>query len=241
MNDVRATTGAAVLLLLEAELREELVDRPAVRADSLEALQRDLPRDLGMVRDERLVRNLRDDELVCETFGILEAERLAVGLDLVALRAQPLGPELERVGRAHPPDDGVHHPVAGLAEPRVRVLEEGDVGARVPLLVRVEEVVDGRIVLVHGLLHEPEPENAGVEVEVPGRVGRDARHVVDAVEPHVASSSSFAAARSDSCTRISWAPAAMKSSSGVSMASVSRYPHSIPADRSSPHTTSASD
>ena len=156
-----------------------------------------------MLREERLVRDLRDDELVCKAFGILEAKRLTVGLDLVALRAQPLGPELERVGRADPPDDGVDHPVSGLAGPCVRVLEEGDVRARVPLLVGVKEVVDGRVVLVHGLLHEPQPEDAGVEVDVPRSVGRDARHVVDAVEPHVASSSSFAASRSESCTRIS--------------------------------------
>src|SRR6185369_5871889 len=88
-----ARVPAARLLLLEAELGEELVDRPAVRADALEALERDLPRDLGMVRDERLVRNPRDDELVCEAFGVLEAEHVAVGLDLVALRAQPLRPE----------------------------------------------------------------------------------------------------------------------------------------------------
>ena len=36
-----------------------------------------------MVRDERLVLDVGDDELVCEPFGVLEAERLAVGLDFV--------------------------------------------------------------------------------------------------------------------------------------------------------------
>ena len=48
-------------------------------------------------------------------------------------------------------------------------------------------MVDGRVVLVHGLLHEPKPEHAGVEVDVPGRVARDARDVVDAVELHARS------------------------------------------------------
>src|SRR5439155_774419 len=45
----------AAVLLLEAERREELVARAAVRADALETLKRDLMRDLGVVRDERLV------------------------------------------------------------------------------------------------------------------------------------------------------------------------------------------
>ena len=156
--------------------------RLAVRADALEALQRYLARDLGMPRHERLVGDLRDDELVREPLGILEAERLAVRLDLVPLGAQPVRPELERVGGGDPPDDGVHHAVSGLSRPRVRVLEERDVGAGVPVLVGVEEVVDRRVVLVHGLLHEPQAEDARVEVDVPRRVGGDARHVVDAVE-----------------------------------------------------------
>src|SRR5204862_4085236 len=49
-----------------------------------------------------------------------------------------------------------------------------------------------------------------------------------------------AASRSDGRTRISRAPAAVKSSSGESIASVSRYPQSIPFAWRSPQTTSAS-
>src|SRR6266566_6015724 len=53
-------------------------------------------------------------------------------------------------------------------------------------------------------------------------------------------SSVLAACRSDSGTRISRGPAAVKSSSGESIASVSRYVQSMPAERSRPQTTSAS-
>jgi hypothetical protein len=76
------------------------------------------------------------------------------------------------------------HARARPAAPRARVLEEGDVGAGAPVLVGVEEVVDGRVVLVDRLLHEPEPEHADVEVHVSGRVARDRGDVVDAVQLH---------------------------------------------------------
>ena len=72
---------------------------------------------------------------------------------------------------------------AGSPAPRTGVLEEGDVGARTPALVRVEEVVDGRVVLVDRLLHEPQAEHPGVEVDVPRRVTGDQSDVMDAFEP----------------------------------------------------------
>ncbi len=119
-----------------------------------------------------------------EPFRVGEAERLAAALDRDALGAEPRGPEVERRVGADAPDDGVDHPGARAAGRGARVLEEGDVRACAPLLVRVEEVVDGRIVLVDRLLHEPQPEDARVEVDVAGRVAGDARDVMDAVEPH---------------------------------------------------------
>ena len=64
------------------------------------------------------------------------------------------------------------------------ILEERDVAPGRPVLVGVEEVVDGRVVLVDGLLHEPQAEDARVEVDVPRRIAGDARDVVDAVERH---------------------------------------------------------
>ena len=60
--------------------------RPAVGANALEALQRVLARDLGMVRDERRVADVRDNELVLQPLGIREPERLAVGFDPRGLR-----------------------------------------------------------------------------------------------------------------------------------------------------------
>ena len=70
---------------------------------------------------------------------------------------------------------------------RARILEERDVGARAALLVGVEEVVDGRVVLVDRLLDEPQTEHAGVEVDVPGRVAGDQGDVVDPFERIAAS------------------------------------------------------
>ena len=77
-------------------------------------------------------------------------------------------------------------PGAGPARDRARVLEERDVGAGAAELVRVEQVVDGRIVLVDGLLDHPEAQHARVEVDVAGRVAGDRRDVMDAFELHVA-------------------------------------------------------
>ena len=52
------------------------------------------------------------------------------------------------------------------------------------LRVGVEEVVDGRVVLVDGLLDQPQPQHPHVELDVGGGVTRDRRDVVDPFEPH---------------------------------------------------------
>ena len=104
----------------------------------------------------------------------------------LALAARALGPEVERLLGGDAEDDAVHHPVAGAAARRARVLEEGDVGAGAAALVGIEEVVDGRVVLVHRLLHEPQPERARIELDVRRRIAGDARDVVDSFEAHVA-------------------------------------------------------
>ena len=54
--------------------------------------------------------HVRDDELVAEALRVGERDDVSVPLHTEARR-----PEVERVGRADPPDDGVHHPGAGAA------------------------------------------------------------------------------------------------------------------------------
>src|SRR5204863_7949012 len=105
--------------------------------------------------------------------GKLEVEGFACGVAQAAFAAvegdgfgrEPVLPELDRVLRGDAEVDALHHAAAGPPRARVRVLEEGEVTAGAPLLVGVEEVVDGRIVLVDRLLDEPQAEDADVEVD----------------------------------------------------------------------------
>ena len=76
------------------------------------------------------------------------------------------------------------HPVAGATGRGARVLEEGQVHPGRAVLVAVEEVVDGRVVLVDRALDHPQAEQARVELDVPGGVAGDRSDVVDALEPH---------------------------------------------------------
>jgi hypothetical protein len=78
----------------------------------------------------------------------------------------------------------VHHARARPAAARARVLEERDVRAGRAALVGIEEVVDGRVVLVDRLLDEAQAEHARVEVDIARSVGRDRRDVVNAFESH---------------------------------------------------------
>ena len=161
--------------------------RIRVRAHAVEALQGKLARYLRMSGDERLVVCLDDRELQCKSLRIGEAEVAFVALELDPLSGQTVVPELDRVLGGDAEDDPVHHPAAGSALGGVRVLEEREIAAGAALLVGVEEVVDGRVVLVDGLLDEAETEDAGVEVDVARRVRSDAGDVVDTLEAHVRS------------------------------------------------------
>src|SRR6266511_2252845 len=136
---------------------------------------------LGVLRDQRLLAARVDEQLMLETLRIVKEERLPLALD-----AQPLGPEVERVLRADAPEDPVHHAGARMSLGRARVFEEGDIAPRAAALVGVEEVVDGRVVLVDGLLDEAQPELVRVEVDVRRCVAGDRRDVVDAFEFHTA-------------------------------------------------------
>src|SRR6266540_1353806 len=100
------------------------------------------------------------------------------------LAGESLDPEVERLLGGHPPGDRVDHPGACAPAAGVRVFEEGDVASGAPHLVGVEEVVDRGIVLVDGLLHQAQAQRAGVELDVPGSVRRDAGDVVDPLELH---------------------------------------------------------
>ena len=102
-----------------------------------------------MVGDQRLVVRLDGSDLEAQAFRILEAQRVAVALDLEPLAGEAVGPEVERFVGADPEDDRVHHAASGLAAPRLRILEERQVAARAAFLIRVEEVVNGGVVLVH--------------------------------------------------------------------------------------------
>ena len=91
-------------------------------------------------------------------FGIVETKLPSLRSAMTPSPGEARLPEVERLLRRYPPDDPVHHSGPGPAGARTGVLEEGDVGAGTALLVTVEEVVDGRVVLVHRLLDEPEAE-----------------------------------------------------------------------------------
>ena len=97
---------------------------------------------------------------------------------------QAVRPEVERLLGRDPEDDAMHHARPRTSAPRARVLEERDVRARGAALVGVEEVVDGRVVLVDGLLDQAQAEHAHVEVDVARRVAGDRSDVVDSLEAH---------------------------------------------------------
>ena len=95
-----------------------------------------------MVGGQELVVGLDDGELEAEPLRILEAKASVLARRLDAAGPKPLFPEVQRPLRGNPPRDRVDHPGARTPWARVRVLEERDVGAGAPLLVRVEQVVD---------------------------------------------------------------------------------------------------
>ena len=155
-----------------------------VGAYAVEALQRELGGDLGVLGDQRCVGARAHGELVAQALGIGEAQAIAHALVRDALGAEALRPEAQRLLGGDARDDPVHHPGARAARDGARVLEEGQLRAGAALLVGVEQVVDARIVLVDGLGHQSQAQHAGVEVDVARRVARDRRDVVNAFEPH---------------------------------------------------------
>src|SRR5262249_53115419 len=98
--------------------------RRRVGADALEALERELGRDFGMVGDQRLVLDVDDQQLVAESLGVLEvdARRGLAPLDRDPLAAEALLPEVERLLRSDSPDDRVDFAGAGAAPRNAREL-----------------------------------------------------------------------------------------------------------------------
>src|SRR5207302_4313913 len=158
-----------------------------VGADAVESLQRELGRNLGVLGDERLVARVDGCQLASHSFEVFEANPIADALVLDPFPAESVGPEVEGVRRGDAPRDRVDHSRAGRPPRRVRILEERNVAAGAAFLVRVEEVVNGRVDLIHRLLDEPQSENTRVEVDVARGVAGDQRDVVNALEAHARS------------------------------------------------------
>ena len=156
----------------------------AVGADALEAAQRELGGNLGVHGDERRVVGGVGDQLVREALGVCEPQAGLIALERDPLRAEPAGPEVQRLVGRDAVDDAMHHAGAGAPGLRARVLEERQVSARPRVLVSVEQVVDGRVILVDRLGGQPQAEDPGVEVDVAAGVAGDRGDVVDAFEFH---------------------------------------------------------
>ncbi len=143
-----------------------------------------LGRDLRVLGGQRLVAGVDRRELQSEPLGVGEREAPVGSRDRDAFLAQAVRPEVERLLGRDPEHDAMHHARPRMPAPRAQVLEEGDVRARGAALVRVEQVVDGRVVLVDGLLDQAQAEHAHVEVDVARRVAGDRSDVVDSLEAH---------------------------------------------------------
>jgi hypothetical protein len=156
-----------------------------VRTRRLEPLDRELGRHLEGACDERRVRAVDDGKFEAQPLRIGEHQRTRLPVQVGhPFAAEPVDPEVERRLRCDAEHHTVHHAGAVLPCPSAGVFEEGEIGARRPVLVGVEQVVDRRIVLVDGLLDQSEPEHARVEVHVGRGVAGDGADVVDAFELH---------------------------------------------------------
>jgi len=174
--------------------------RGGVGTHAVESADRVFRRDFAVKRHQRLFIAVVDEEFVLESFGVGEQQSGLSGVDtgpgqtrvhLGCLRPgarglEALGPVGERLNRWEPPQDPVDHARSGPARLGAGVLEEGQVEAGAAVLIAVEEVIDGRVVLIDGSLDQPHPEKPGIKLHVPGGIAGDAADVMDAVEADVA-------------------------------------------------------
>jgi hypothetical protein len=91
----------------------------------------------------------------------------------MAVAPQALGPEVKRLDGGDAMYHSVHHPATSCPSLRVWELEEREIRSGLAVLISVEQVIDAGVVLVDRLGRETEPEDLGVERDVPARVCRD--------------------------------------------------------------------
>ena len=147
-----------------------------------EPLQGELLGNLGMSRHERLILSRAGDELETETLRVFEPETVVFDRGFQPGRLQAPRPELEGFLGTHPKADPMDHPRARTSAHEAWILEKCQVRTGAAIFVSVEEVVDGRVVLVDRLLDQSQAHDPGIELEVPGCVGGDGADVVDSVQ-----------------------------------------------------------
>jgi hypothetical protein len=128
------------------------------------------------------------DERQALAFRILEMDRqpavayLGTGM-ADAMLAEPLRPIVESA-RARDAERRTGDRIGAAPLRRRRPVEEGEVGSRRGEAVGIEEVIGGDVVLVDGLLDQPEAEDIGVEIDIALGIGRNRGEVVDSGELH---------------------------------------------------------
>lgn len=116
-------------------------------------------------------------------FGVFEIQtRVAADLgDLSrhnAFACQMLLPPAKALLAADP-EAGPRNAVRAALLASDRPVEEGEIGARCGFAIGIEEVVGRGVVLVHGLLDQPQTQHLRVEVKIVRRIGGDGGEVVD--------------------------------------------------------------
>src|SRR5690606_32501248 len=96
---------------------------------------------------------------------------------------QPLRPELQRLFAADA-QAGTTDRASAATFASDWPIEEGEVAARRGQPIGVKQMIGAGIILVDGLLDEPETERIGVELFVAGRIRGDRGEMVNASELH---------------------------------------------------------
>jgi hypothetical protein len=122
------------------------------------------------------------------TLRVLELDRRAAVAELHASVGdpgvgQPLRPPLEALLAADA-KRGARNCIGAATLRSRRPVEERQVAARRANPVCVEQVIGGDVVLIDGLLHQPQAQLAGIEIDVALGVCRDGRQMMDASELH---------------------------------------------------------